>query len=97
VWCAPWRVEVSGAIKAGANQLEIEVANRWQNRLVGDKEPADAGVRTVACPPGFLGGTPFKAGRYTFSTSDPTNPQSPLFPAGLLGPVTLLLSQRIQP
>ena len=90
VWCAPWRVEVSGTLKAGANQLEIEVANRWQNRLVGDKQPADAGVRTVNCPPGFLGGTPHKAGRYTFSTSDPTNLQSPLFPSGLLGPVRIM-------
>ena len=42
VWCAPWRVEVTGAIKAGDNQLEIEVVNRWPNRMIGDKQPADA-------------------------------------------------------
>jgi hypothetical protein len=35
-WCAPWRVEVSGALVAGTNQLEIEVANLWPNRLIGD-------------------------------------------------------------
>ena len=56
VWCAPWRVEVTGAIKAGDNQLEIEVVNRWANRMIGDKQPADANARTVECPPGFLGG-----------------------------------------
>jgi hypothetical protein len=89
VWCAPWRIEVTGAIKAGDNQLEIEVANRWTNRLIGDKQPADAGVRPVDCPPGFLGGQPFKAGRYTFSTHDPYKQQSPLVTSGLLGPVTL--------
>ncbi len=42
VWCAPWRVEVTGAIKAGENRLEIEVANRWPNRMIGDKQPANA-------------------------------------------------------
>jgi hypothetical protein len=92
VWCAPWRVEVTGAVKAGDNTLEIEVVNRWANRLIGDKQPADADVRTVAAPPGFLGGNKLKAGRYTFSTHDPTKAQSPLVPSGLLGPVTLRTS-----
>ena len=96
VWCAPWRIEVTGAIKSGDNQLEIEVVNRWANRLIGDKQPADANVRTVECPPGFLGGQSIKTGRYTFSTKDPYNAQSALDPSGLLGPVRLL-SQGDQP
>jgi alpha-L-rhamnosidase len=90
LWCAPWRIEVTGAIKAGDNALEIEVANRWANRLIGDKQPADANVRPVACPPGMLGGKPFKAGRHTFITNDPYKQDSPLVPSGLLGPVTLM-------
>ena len=89
VWCAPWRVEITGAIKTGANPLEIEVVNRWANRLIGDKQAADANVRTVECPPGFFGGQPFKTGRYTYCLHDPYNAQSPLDPSGLLGPVTL--------
>ncbi|MEI7903185.1 MAG: glycosylhydrolase-like jelly roll fold domain-containing protein, partial [bacterium] len=76
VWCVPWRVEVTGIIKAGANQLEIEVANRWPNRMIGDKQPDDANARTT--------------GRYTFSTHDPYKQQSPLLPSGLRGPVRLL-------
>ncbi len=36
VWCAPWRVETGDALKAANNQLEIEVANLWPNRLIGD-------------------------------------------------------------
>ena len=89
VWCAPWRVDVTGVLRAGDNALEIEVVNRWANRLIGDKQPADAEVRTVDVPPGFLGGNKLKAGRYTFSTNDPYDRQSPLLSSGLLGPVTL--------
>ncbi len=93
VWCAPWRVEVTGALKAGENQLEIEVVNRWANRLIGDKQPGDANARIVECPPGFLGGKKLKTGRYTFSTHDPYNAKSPLESSGLIGPVTLMHSR----
>ncbi len=36
VWLPPYRIDVSGAVRAGANQLEIRVANLWANRLNGD-------------------------------------------------------------
>jgi len=89
-WCAPWRVEVTSAIKAGENRLEIEIVNRWANRMIGDKQPADANARTVEAPPGFLGGKKIPAGRYTFCTDDAYAPNSPLLPSGLLGPVRIV-------
>jgi hypothetical protein len=36
VWCAPWRVDISSAVKPGVNELEITVANLWSNRLIAD-------------------------------------------------------------
>jgi hypothetical protein len=36
VWKAPFRVNVTDALQSGDNQLEIEVANLWPNRLIGD-------------------------------------------------------------
>jgi len=90
VWCAPWRVDISSAVKEGTNELEIEVVNRWANRMIGDKQSADANVRTVKSPDGFLAGKEFKTGRYTFSTHDPYNAKSPLVASGLLGPVQIL-------
>ena len=35
-WLPPYRIEISGAMHSGKNQLEIQVANLWANRLNGD-------------------------------------------------------------
>ena len=45
-WCPPWRVEITGAITSGTNQLEIEVANLWPNRLIGDQSLPESEHRT---------------------------------------------------
>ena len=37
-WTDPWRVEVTGLLKPTGNLLEVEVANLWTNRLVGDEK-----------------------------------------------------------
>jgi hypothetical protein len=39
VWHAPYRVDLSGEIKDGANELRIAVTNAWVNRLIGDEKP----------------------------------------------------------
>lgn len=39
VWKRPFRVDVSEALQAGANQVEIKVTNLWVNRLIGDQQP----------------------------------------------------------
>ncbi len=38
VWTAPYQVEITGVVKKGSNQLEIEVTNTWANALKGSDE-----------------------------------------------------------
>jgi len=39
LWKPPFRVDVTSALKAGPNTLEIKVTNLWVNRLIGDQQP----------------------------------------------------------
>ena len=90
LWCDPWRVDITDSVKAKGNQLEIDVANLWANRLIGDQQPADKDTREVQWSSGLLEGKTLKTGRYTFSTRQYYKADSPLQPSGLLGPVQVL-------
>jgi hypothetical protein len=90
VWTSPWRVDITAAARSKGNVLEIEVANNWVNRLIGDQQPADNNARTLSWPSGLLEGKNNPAGRFTFVTRTHYKATSPLKPAGLLGPVSLL-------
>jgi hypothetical protein len=74
LWKAPWTIDVTDALKAGDNLIEVRVTNEWNNRLTGDRDlPAD---KKVLSDPG-----PLPGGRIV--------PPHPLEESGLLGPVTL--------
>jgi hypothetical protein len=39
VWKKPFRVDVTSALKPGANSVQVKVTNLWVNRLIGDQQP----------------------------------------------------------
>ncbi len=77
VWKPPYRIELTEAVKAGQNKLEIEIINTWANRLVGDAQlpPDQRYCRTNIT----YSGTPGKSWK-----------EIPLRKSGLLGPVELV-------
>ncbi len=92
VWKPPYCVDITGAVRAGQNELEISVVNLWVNRLIGDEQlPVDAEWKDfetlLAWPAWFTSGTPRPSGRYTFTTCRHYRKDTPLLPSGLLGPV----------
>jgi len=42
LWKAPFQADVTGALKAGPNRVEIKVTNLWPNRMIGDLQPGAA-------------------------------------------------------
>ena len=50
VWTAPGQVDITTSVKAKRNRLEIEVANLWPNRLIGDEMEPDDGVKDGKWP-----------------------------------------------
>ncbi len=84
IWTTPWRVEVTGALREGTNELEIAVTNTWVNRLIGDAGLPPERRRTqtnVALRPGKRSAD--------FRLFQGFASEDPLVTSGLLGPVKL--------
>ena len=91
VWCEPWSVDVTKAVRIGENQLEVEYTNNWYNRLVGDcvlpkeERVTRSLVRYWDKP---------RTGKGSFWNLRPTIYSGPsvsdeLQPSGLLGPIVV--------
>jgi len=98
LWKRPYRVEITAAARAGENQLEVEVANLWPNRLIGDEllpEDSDrnADGTLKSWPAWVLDGKPSPTGRLAFPMWRLWKKQDDLLPSGLIGPVQLRSSQ----
>lgn len=60
VWKKPFRVDISNAIKAGENKVEIKVVNLWVNRLIGDLQPGTANKITYTSLPFYRSDSPLQ-------------------------------------
>jgi hypothetical protein len=94
LWLKPFRIDISDAIRAGLNQLEIDVVNLWPNRLIGDEQFADDRGKNRKVWPDWMDeylqtGQRPSARRLTFTTWEHYSKDDPLIPSGLLGPVMI--------
>lgn len=94
-WTRPFLVDLTDAIKAGANLLEIKVTNQWVNRLIGDEQQPAADIyerygNIKDLPEWYRKGLPKPDnGRVAFTTWKHFEKTDPLVEAGLIGPVML--------
>ncbi len=82
VWTSPWTVDLTGAVKTGENELEIDVVNLWVNRLIGDAGLPENQRRTKT-------NIYLQKGERTLKPYQGYSSKDPLVASGLLGPVRL--------
>ena len=101
-WYPPFVINITPYMKAGNNEISIAVTNNWANRLIGDEQyPADfewgedrgeeLGRAMKAYPDWFIQNKPRPSQqRKTFNVWYYYRKDSPLQPAGLVGPVQII-------
>ncbi|XHR27141.1 MAG: glycosyl hydrolase [Chthoniobacteraceae bacterium] len=102
LWKTPFRADIAPLLHEGANTLQVAVANRWINRLIGDESiPVDYTYQEAGNSkftdgkllnlPGWLYDLSKKqpGGRHSFTSWHYFDAKTPLVPSGLIGPVKL--------
>lgn len=54
LWKAPYKIDITNALKAGANTIEIKVTNEWTNRIAGDYMVPES-KKVLRTPPSLFG------------------------------------------
>ncbi len=60
LWKKPFRVDISSALKPGANTLVVKVTNLWVNRLIGDAQPGVTSKITYTTMPFYQANSPLQ-------------------------------------
>lgn len=71
-WHAPFVVDIGPELRDGENALEIRVANRWVNRLIGDAQPGATKIGYTVMP--------------TYKADAPLRPSGLIGPVRLMTP-----------
>lgn len=94
LWKTPYEADITEVVKAGENVLEIEVANLWTNRLIGDAKKAgagtDSGMHDIGLPEWYIKNEPKPDdGTFSYSVARFYDGTEPLFDSGIEGPVVI--------
>ncbi|MDR1675006.1 MAG: hypothetical protein LBR86_00830, partial [Tannerella sp.] len=101
LWSPPYKTDITPFLKPGANKIAVYVMVNWANRLIGDEQyPPDfegtdrgekMGRAMKAYPDWFINSQPRPSqGRKTFNIWYYFRKDSPLQPAGLIGPIRII-------
>ena len=101
LWKPPFEVDITAAATGGVARIEVDVANLWPNRLIGDDRLCaedctwgrDGGIEGI--PDWVKAGRKSPTGRVTFTTWKHWRKADSLLPSGLLGPVSVRVERRL--
>lgn len=60
LWKAPFRADVTEALRAGENLIEATVTNLWANRMIGDRQAGQASPYTFSVPAFYSADAPLR-------------------------------------
>lgn len=95
-WMKPYKFDIYEFLKPGENTIELNITNEWTNRLIGDQRFPDTSghsLKSKRMPDWYINNEPMpETQRLTFDIGEFYNSEDSLLPAGLRGPVCLILN-----
>ena len=50
LWKVPFKIDLTGKLRPGVNQVAVKVTNLWVNRMIGDRQPDVEHTYTFTSP-----------------------------------------------
>ncbi len=91
LWTSPWEADITEYVRKGNNEIEVEVANLWVNRIVRDMSIKEENPDPWKWPQWLFNKEERNSGRLSYATFDHYRADSPLVSSGLIGKAEIII------
>lgn len=91
LWTSPWEADITAYVRNGENEIEVEVANLWVNRIIRDMSINEDKPEPGKWPLWLFNQEERHSGRLSYATYEHYRKDSPLVSSGLIGKAEIVI------
>lgn len=91
LWTSPWETDITDYVRDGDNEIEVEVANLWVNRIIRDMSSEEKRPEPDKWPEWLFNRGDRNSSRLSYATFEHYRKDSPLVSSGLIGRAEIIV------